>query len=234
MRVYFSSPNNQLQAEHCADQSVLLSFAIYRDWLNTYQQSFARILIDSGAYSELNSGKQIYLLAYKDWSSQWIGIADAIAGLDNIKGDYKKGFKNYQTIEWSFPTWHDTDPLEILPDLIAIAKERKTWIGIGLLPPRHNKEKKIREALEIIPENIHIHGWALREYAHIRRFDSMDSTHWWRDALSFRQSLPFLTYAECLELVIKKYNRTGRELKKKSEENQSTIFELEEMLNVQN
>ena len=51
MQVYLASPNNQLQASHLADMPVLLSYALYSPFLDRYQQSFGRILIDSGAYS---------------------------------------------------------------------------------------------------------------------------------------------------------------------------------------
>ena len=135
MIVYLSSPNSALQADHLRDMPVLLSYAIYSDWMNKYQQSFSRILIDSGAFSEFNTGKKIDVEAYKDWSSRWIGRADAITGLDDISGDWRKSLSNYKKIEWSFPVWHETDPLELLPELIAMAKERSRWIGIGLLPP---------------------------------------------------------------------------------------------------
>lgn len=210
MDVYLASPNTQQQAEHCSNMNVLLSFASFSNWLWQYQASFRKVLIDSGAYSELNSGKKIDIQAYKDWSGKWIGYAEAIAGLDDISGDYNRSLKNYAAIEWSFPTWHDTDPLEILPELIAIAQERKTWLGIGLMPPRQNKEKIIREALEQIPESIHVHGWALRAYTHIRRLDSVDSTNWWRDAMAIRKNLHWLHYGECLDLIIKRYQRETR------------------------
>lgn len=210
MDVFLASPNTQQQAEHCSNMNVLLSFASFSNWLWQYQASFRKVLIDSGAYSEINSGKKIDLQAYKDWSQKWIGYAEAIAGLDDISGDYKRSLQNYAAIEWSFPTWHDTDPLELLPELIAIAQERKTWLGIGLMPPRQNKEKIIREALERIPENIHVHGWALRAYTHIRRLDSVDSTNWWRDAMAIRKTLHWLHYGECLDLIIKRYQRETR------------------------
>lgn len=147
MRVYLASPTTQQQAEHVADMPVLLSFGTFKPWLYRYQQCFKRILIDSGAYSELNSGKQIDLQAYKDWSQQWVGVADAIAGLDDIRGDYKKSLKNYSAIPWSFPTWHDSDPVELIPELVAMAQERKTWLAIGFVPPRSGKERLLRHAL---------------------------------------------------------------------------------------
>lgn len=225
MNVYLASPNTQQQAEHCSGMPVLLSFSSFNDWLWQYQPTFSRVLIDSGAFSELNSGKKIDLAKYRDWSQLWLGHADAIAGLDDIRGNWKRGLENVKAIEWSFPTWHDTDPLELVPDLAAISIERKTWLGIGLLPPRHGKETIIRKALELVPEGVHVHGWALRAYTHIRRLDSVDSTNWWRDAMKLRQQLSWLTYGECLDLMIRKYQRWNRQIKDVESSNVSLFSE---------
>lgn len=210
MQVYLASPNTQQQAEHCAEMNVLMSFACFSTWLWRYQTNFKRILIDSGAYSELNSGKKIDIEAYKEWSHKWRGRAEAIAGLDDISGDYRRSLKNYAAIEWSFPTWHDSDPIELIDELAAMAKERKTWLGIGMMPPRHGKERIIREALDRVPDGIHVHGWALRLYQYIGRIDSVDSTNWWRDAMALNKTLSWLHYGECLDLIIKRYQREQR------------------------
>lgn len=218
MIVYLASPETQQQAEHVANMPVLLSFALVGKkvgWLNKgYQQSFSRILIDSGAYSELNSGVKVDGEAYKDWWKQWEGHADAIAGLDDIRGDWKRSLKNYE-LYGGFPTIHDTDPFGLLKDLLPIVQERGGWLGIGLKPPRSGKEKFIRRVCDSVPEELHIHGWALREYTHIRRIDSVDSTNWWRDAMKLRTlpDLQHLTYGECIEIVVKRYQRWKRTLR---------------------
>jgi hypothetical protein len=190
--------------------SVLLSFALFKPWLWQYQPTFDEVLIDCGAFSVLQSGKEIDRGAYRDFGFLWRRHAVAIAGIDDIKGDFRKSMANYQAIEWTFPTWHDTDPPEALDELIAMAHERNRWLGIGLLPPRHGKERILRAALDRIPDDIHVHGWALRAYTHLRRIDSVDSTNWWRDAMKLRQKLNWLTYGECLNLMVKKYQRWGR------------------------
>ena len=205
MDVYLASPNTQQQAEHCSGMNVLLSFAIFGKWMWQYQPCFEKVLLDSGAFSEMNSGKKIDISEYKEWSELWLPRAVAIAGLDSIQGDWRQSMKNYEVIPWSFPTWHDTDPHELLDDLIVMATERKSWIGIGLLPPRQGKERIVRDAMERIPEHIHVHGWALRAYTNIARMDSVDSTNWWRDAMALRKQVPWLHYGECLDLIIKRY-----------------------------
>lgn len=218
MIVYLASPATQQQAEHAAGMPVLLSFAIHQkaNWLNKgYQQAFDRILIDSGAFSEFNSGKKVSLEEYMDWSERYKARADAIAGLDDISGDWKRSVKNYERFPGGFPTFHETDPKELLPDLVSLAQERKQWLGVGLLPPRGGKENLVRWICDRIPKGIHVHGWALREYTHVRRLDSVDSTNWWRDAMALRNipQLKHLHYGECLEIIIKRYQRWKRTLK---------------------
>ena len=133
-----------------------------------------------------------------------------MAGLDDIRGDWRRSLANYEAVPGTFPTFHDSDPPELLDDLVALAKTRGRWLGLGLVPPRHGKERWIRDACSRIPEDIHVHGWALRAYTHIRRLDSVDSTNWWRDAMSIRQKLPWLTYGEALGIVVKRYQRETR------------------------
>lgn len=219
--IYLASPGNQQQAEHVIDMPVLLSFALYDPFLDKYQHAFRRILIDSGAYSAFNSGQHVDLEKYADWAQRWAGHADAIAGLDDISGDWRRSLANYGAFHLGFPTIHDTDPPEILKDLVAIAADRGKWIGIGLKPPRQGKERFVRWACDNIPEDYHIHGWALRAYSHVRRIDSIDSTNWWRDAMKYRRDLPFLTYGEALEIVVKRYQREARMFR---DEPQSDLF----------
>lgn len=211
MRVYLASPGTQQQAEHVGQMPVLLSFAFYRDnsgWLSRYAQGFGKVLIDSGAYAELRGGESVCLDEYVDFASEWSDRADAIAGLDDISGDWRRSLRNFERV--GFPTFHDTDPEELLPDLIDISRERGNWLGIGLLPPRSGREDFLRRTLERIPEDIHVHGWALRAYTKFGRLDSVDSTNWWRDGMKVRKDLPWLNYGECLEIVVKRYARESR------------------------
>lgn len=213
MTIYLASPNSQVQAAAVCDMPVLLSFASYSPWIDRYQQSFRSILIDSGAYSEHQTGKKIDIMAYKDFIARFEPHADAIAGLDDISGNWQKSLKNYE-IAGGFPTYHETDPPQLLPDLVEIARKCQwKWLGIGLLPnKRSGKEKWIRDTMDRIPTDIHVHGWALRAYSHVRRLDSMDSTNWWRDGFKLRSKsyLKHLTYSECLEIVVKRYKREHR------------------------
>ena len=222
--IYLASPNTQQQAEHASGLPVLFSFACYSPWLDRYQATFSRILIDSGAYSVLNSGKTIDVVEYFDWAERWKGHADAIAGLDDISGDWRQSLKNYE--HGGFPTFHDTDPEELLDDLIPIAKERGNWLGIGIKPPRQGRDDWVRRTLERVPPEIHVHGWACRIYNKFRRFDSFDSTNWWRSAMQLRShfGLHWLTYGECLEIQIKRILRENRQLIKEDSEQLTMEF----------
>ena len=212
MTTYLASPNTQQQAEHCADMPVLLSYAICSPWMDRYQHSFSRILIDSGAFTELSNGKKIDVGAYDQWAGRWVNKphVDAVAGLDDISGDWKRSMKNYQRMPYAFPTFHDTDPIELLPELIAMAKERAGWMGLGLLPPRQGSGNWLMQVGEQIPDDIHVHGWALREYQSYHRLNSVDSTNWWRDAMKINKDMKWLTYGECLDIIVKRYKREDR------------------------
>lgn len=215
MLVYLASPNTQQQAEHAEGMPVLLSYAIYQPWMDRYQAGFRRILIDSGAFTEFTTGKKVDVGAYADWSGRWIGHADAVAGLDDIAGDWRRSLANYERVPWGFPTFHESDPPELLDDLVAMARGRGNWLGLGMMPAtRQARAKKgwVREVLARVPEGIHVHGWAMRAYTDIRRIDSVDSTNWWRDAMRIRTipDLAHLNYGECLEIIVKRYQRWQR------------------------
>ena len=211
LRVYLASPDNQLQANAAREQPVLLSFALAskKPFLEKgYLASFGRVLCDSGAFSAHNSGAVIDPVAYRAWAES-IPWADNWAALDSIAGDWREGMKNAEA--FGFPTFHDSDPDDTLEPLIQISRERGNWLGIGLLPPRTGRGDWLARTLDRIPEDIHVHGWALGGYALTHhRINSFDSTHWWRDGQKLRQRMPWLTYGETLEIMVKKMQRMRR------------------------
>ncbi len=210
MRTYLASPANALQADHARGMPVLMSFVAYRPFLDQYLVTYPHVLLDSGAFSELNTGKTIDGEAYKDWKARYEWV-DAAAGLDDISGNWRRSVRNYEQYG-GFPTMHDTDPPELLDDLIPLAYAQGGWLGIGLKPPRHGKEAFVRSVCDRVPLDLHLHGWALRSYAHIGRLNSLDSTNWWRDAMKLRTiaDCAHLSYGEALEIVVKRYQRWGR------------------------
>lgn len=228
MIVYLGSPDNRQLCEAVRNMPVLLSYALAgkkRFIEREYVPTFQRILIDSGAFSELNSGVKVDIAAYTDWAQAFVGVADAIAGLDDIAGDWKRSLANYERFPTGFPTFHETDPPELLDDLLAMAQERSGWIGLGLLPPRKGKESWVRSACDRIPDEIHVHGWALGEYSKVGRLDSTDSTSWFRRAMDLRLDAltKHLTFGECLEIVVKRYQRWKRVIREP--ESSATMFD---------
>lgn len=214
MNVYLASPKSRHDSEYLIGMSVLLSYSHWEKSIADFVPTFRRVLIDSGAFGEL-SGKKIDVEAYRDWSEPWRITADAIAGLDDIQGDWRRSLKNYERVPWGFPTIHDTDPPELLTDLVELAKERGRWIGIGLKPPREGKERFVRWACDQMPDPLHVHGWALRRYTYVRRLNSVDSTDWIHSMLKLKgmAELRHLTTGECLEIVVKRYQRWQREIR---------------------
>jgi hypothetical protein len=224
MTFYLGSPGNQMHAAYLEGMPTLVSFAIYAKWLDAYVPSFSRVLIDSGAFTEFNSGKPVDGPAYREWCQRWEGVAhiDAVAGLDDIRGDWRKSLRNYEAFG-GFPTMHESDPPELLADLIPIARERGNWIGVGLIPPRGGKWLWVRETLAAIPPDLHVHVWAGGEYSGHSRVNSVDSTNWFRDAWMYRNQMPFLTPAECVEIVVKRYQRSSRKI---TAEPQAGLFSI--------
>lgn len=205
---YLGTPRNHLQAHMATGMPVLVSFAIRSDWYDrSWMHAQDPLLLDSGAYSELTGNAKVDLGEYVEWAQQW-EHAVAWAGLDDINGDWRRSMENYKA--GGFPTFHDTDPDELLDDLIPMALERGRWLGIGLLPPRTNRGSWLRRTIERIPDDILIHGFALRAYASsFPRFDSMDSTNWFRDSqkVLIDPLTRHLTPGEALEIVLKRYQR---------------------------
>jgi hypothetical protein len=212
LNVYLASPSNRHDAEYLKGMSVLVSFAQWRKCIAEHIHTFRRVLVDSGAFSELTGKAKVDVAEYREWSEPWRMTADAIAGLDDIRGDWRRSLKNYEQIPWGFPTIHDTDPPELLSDLVSLARERGNWLGIGIKPPREGKERFVRWACDHIPDGIHIHGWALRRYTYIRRLDSVDSTNWMHQMIELKslRQLEHLTTGECLEIIVKRYQRWRR------------------------
>lgn len=210
MIFFLGTPGSQLHAHLATDLPVLVSFGATKPWLErSWMHAFNPLLLDSGAFSELNTGVEIDLAKYVDWVQQF-PHAVAWAGLDDIRGDWKRSLRNYEV--GGFPTFHDADPPELLSELIDLARERGGWLGIGLTPPRAGREGFLRRTLDAIPDDLHVHGWACGAYAYLERIDSVDSTNWFRD-VKYLLDFPHtrhLTPGEALEIIVKRYRRAKR------------------------
>jgi len=190
-----------------------MSFGVYRKvgWVEKYVPSFSGLLIDSGAYSVLTTGTEINVDEFAEWAQRF-PHADAVAALDDISGDWEQGLRNWEAHPWMFPTFHDTDPWEALA---GILEKHPKWIGLGMKPPR-TSARWLDETLERIPDQIHIHGWELRAFTDRHRIDSFDSTNWFRDSWAVKNAYPWLTPAESLEIIVKRYQREHRIIKTRS------------------
>jgi len=189
--------------------------------------TFERILLDSGAYTQYKQGGVVDIEGYLDWVARFPHI-DAFAGLDDIGGDYKRSLRNYE--KGGFPTIHDQDPPELLDDLIPIARSAGGWIGIGCTPDdsgrRMGREDWLLRTLKRIPDDLHVHGFALRHYSYIPRFDSFDSTAWFRSAMRLRKIIgPWLMHDEAIELSIKQCMRSVRFPADPGEAEQEGLFD---------
>jgi hypothetical protein len=218
VRVYTSSPRNQLQMHLLNDMPVLMSYALKTPVWAQYAPAWGRILIDSGAYSALNpNNPAVDIATYIGWAAQW-HWADAVAGLDDIRGDWRLSLKNYERFPKGFPTYHPgADPPELLDELIPMARERGGWIGVGLVPndagSRAGQETNVREALDRLADSdLHVHGWALGQYLHLPGIHSFDSTTPLRQAMALRArgGCAHLTYGECIEIEVKRLQRQRR------------------------
>lgn len=223
---YLSSPNTQQQAHAVRGMPVLLSFALCKraketgkNWMARYELSFDRILIDSGAFSELNSGKVIDGDEYGEWSLRKMkenDRVDACACLDSIAGDWRSGLDNWHAYQHTFPVFHDTDPPEALERILEALPGRPQWIGLGMKPPR-TAERWLDETLTTIEQRapgLHVHLFAGRKF--LRRLTryrgrsvSTDSTNWLRDVAQILQNplTRHLTPAEALDIIVKRYQR---------------------------
>jgi hypothetical protein len=214
--VYLASPSHQMQAASVESMPVLLSFALWKPWLERYVSSFGRLLLDSGAYSAHTIGTEVDVAEFAEFAERFRSVADAVASLDSISGDWRQGWRNMEAMPdgLGFPTFHDSDPPELLDDLISAGRERGGWIGVGLIPEtRHTRGRWLEETLDQIPPDLHVHGWACRRFWRThRRLDSVDSTNWILDGRKVLDACPWLTPAEATEIVVKRYRRERRTL----------------------
>lgn len=63
-----------------------------------------------------------------------------------------------------------------------------------------------------MPDDLHLHVWAGGEYCGHPRVNSVDSTNWFRDAWAIKTNrmTAHLTPAECVAIIVKRYERMER------------------------
>lgn len=221
MRVYLASPGNQLHAECMGGMHVLESFAFFAasPWMVRYRPTFASSMLDSGAFSEMTSGKAIDLGAYIAFAHEHRRGYDEIVNLDVISGDVTAridaGLRNLAAMRAAgldpMPVWHQGEPWSVLTDLASGGR-----VGIGLQRPFRCVEETLDGAFSRLPSGCRVHGFALANERYTGRypFASVDSATWVHElralsALSGQGSdvLHYMTQGELLALVVKKYQR---------------------------
>lgn len=169
------------------------------------------MLIDSGAFSEFTSGVAIDLDHYAAWAESWHQRADAIAGLDDLRGDWRRSLKNYERFPHGFPTYHFTDPDALLPDLVALCQARRHWLGFSTNYPGVT-EVWVRSMLDRLPPDLHVHAFAGGRWTWLERIDSADSRAWtfYLNDLKATRWARHLSHAERLDIIMKWYRRYPR------------------------
>lgn len=220
MLVYLATPGNQLHAEMMAGCCVLESFALKAksEWMARYRPTFRSMMLDSGAYSEMTSGKPVDLGAYVDFCLEHGGAYDAIVSLDVIAGDVAervdRGRRNLRTMRDAgidaWPVFHQGEPWSVLEEYAAGGK-----VGLGLQRPMREVERFLDGCFERAG-SAKVHGFALASAKYTGRypFHSVDSATWMHELRALMATkdqasdvLRFLTPGELLRLVVLKYQR---------------------------
>lgn len=221
MIVYLATPATQLHAEMMAGCDVLESFALKATsaWMVRYRPTFRRIMLDSGAFSEMTSGKAVSLEAYCDYAVEHAKAYDEIVNLDVISGDVgarvdasKRNLRRMRDAGLDpLPVFHQGEPWSVLTELAECGR-----IGLGFQRPIKCAEEYLDGCFSRLPASVKVHGFAMagEKYTGRYPFHSVDSATWWHElkalmAIQGQASdvLQYMTSGELLRMVILKYQR---------------------------
>lgn len=221
MKLFLATPATQMHAEMMAGCNVLESFALFATspWMVRYRPTFASMMLDSGAFSEMTKGVAVDLEAYIAYVQQHGAAYDIIVNLDVISGDVKvrvdTGMRNLQRMRDAkidaLPVFHQGEPWSVLTDLASCGK-----VGLGFQRPIKCADDFLSECFTRLPPATRVHGFAMANEKYTGRypFTSVDTATWVHElrALSAIKDqasdvLQYLTQGELLQLVIKKYQR---------------------------
>jgi len=215
-RVYFAGVNQTHFCEAFKGLHVLESFADVRPMMDRYRPTFASMVLDSGAFSEMTTGKVIDLGQYADFILEHGRFYEWCASLDAIKGGADKSIANWQALKDrgcnTVPTFHQSEPWSVLEGYCA-ATDR---IGLGFQRPIQNARPWLEECFARIPSRVRVHGWAMTNYTDFP-FESVDSTTWLREYMALlgvtgqgASAIGCLTPGELVQIVQRKYERLPR------------------------
>jgi hypothetical protein len=231
--VYFAIGKlDRLLLEALKGKPVLESFAYQQRTFDRYRPTWSRAFLDSGAFTEMNSGTAIDLDAYIAFCLEHGAFYERIANLDDIRGDIDKSRRNHARMLdagiKAMPVFHQGEPWSVLDEVCAAAPEK--WIGLGFQRPIQGGDAWLADVFSRLPNWISVHGFAMTAYMQFP-FASVDSSTWvydWRGLMSVdgqgSDALRLLTPGELMDIVVKKYERMEPK-RKWNGSSQSNLFE---------
>jgi hypothetical protein len=217
--VYFAGVNQHHFCEAFRGLHVLESFADVRVLMDRYRPTFASMILDSGAYSVLSTGKPIDLGAYADFALTHHAGYRWVASLDSIDGGPDANIKNWEALKArgvdAVPTYHQGEPLSLLRDYCKSSPR----VGLGFQRPIQHARRFLMEVFENVPAGHKIHGWAMTSYTDFP-FESVDSQTWQFEVRALMahagqgsEALRCLTLRELIDIVQRKYERLPKQLR---------------------
>jgi hypothetical protein len=215
VRVYFSGVNQHQWLEAMKGQLVLESFADIRPLTDRYRGTWAGGMLDSGAFTEMTTGRPIDLGAYTGFCQEHGSFYDAIINLDDIRGDVDKSLANLAHLRGAgvdaMPVFHQGEPWSVFEDMCS----EFDYVGIGFQRPIQEAERFL-DGVWSRSGDTKIHGFAMTSYMDGYPFYSVDSTSWlWevKALLSLNSQgnpLRYLTPSELVNIVLLKYQRMSK------------------------
>lgn len=208
-------------------QLVLESFADIRPLTDRYRGTWAGGMLDSGAFTEMNTGKPIDLSAYTDFCVEHGAFYDAIINLDDIRGNVDKSLANLAHLRDAgvdaMPVFHQGEPWSVLEDMAA----ESDYIGVGFQRPIQSAHQFLDGVWGRVGDT-KVHGFAMTAWMDSFPFYSVDSTTWlWevKGLMGVRtpngNPLTYLTPAELVDIVLLKYQRMTKADKWQGQDNMS-------------
>lgn len=212
-RIYFAAVNTTNLCEAFVGLHVLESFADVRRLMDRYRPLFKSMALDSGAFTEMNTGEAIDLGEYIAFCHQHGAFYDFVASLDSITGGPDVNVRNWREMRdrgvQAVPTFHQGEPFSLLEDYCRETK----MLGLGFQRPITNAREWLSECFNRIPRDVLVHGWGMTSYTDFP-FYSVDSRTWFFEMRALMSvegqgssTIQCLTPSELLGLVVKRYLR---------------------------
>jgi len=212
--LYLAGANSNERLEYSIGMRVLESFADIKPNVALYRPLWQSAMLDSGAFSVMQSGKKIDIGEYREFVEEHGEFYDAVASLDDIL-DWRRSMENWVEMEDLdvFPVYHEGEPIDLLRAYAEEQTKKCGWIGIGaqrpILPSRCVAWlKSLRDVVGDFPD-VHFHGFGLVMYASALPFESADSTSWFRMISKMRLAsfMDHLTSRELMDIIMARLER---------------------------